>query len=341
MVEVASAYEKLLSRLSAPGLIFTDVSKQVVTYASSKGSFVPSRVLTVVKDSSDNICYIKFPKYKSFNSQAKLTINEELAYVTNCMLGFNTVPVTLALEHHRKLADRYIAEVYRPRFGIFYVLINPTSDNNGYAGTTVQQYVKQHSRYTVDDIILGAAPDAAVKSSISTDNGPDSTHASSADASSSTFGDSSTSDNTAALADKLPWLNMDSVYQAILFNMIVGRHDAGLQNSVIVDGCDEVQAWLMDIDNEYIGYDRTDYWLIPLFMNCIIPRTVIDKLLKCNLQPLVDTIGTDRCTVIVNNFNRLAAMLSQLTVTRQSTTITVAELADIFYAESKVGCAMQ
>ena len=181
---------------------------------------MPSRVLTVVKNDSDNICYIKFPKYKAFNSQAKLTINEELAYVTNCMLGFNTVPVTLALEHHRKLADRYIAEIYRPRFGIFYVLINPTSDNNGYAGTTVQQYVKQHSRYTVDDIILGAAPDAAVKSSISTDSGPDSTHASSAAASSSTFGDSSTSDNTAALADRLPWLNMESVYQAILFNMI-------------------------------------------------------------------------------------------------------------------------
>lgn len=70
-------------------------------------------------------------------------------------------------------------------------------------------------------------------------------------------------------------LDIDQICKALLFNIIVGRRDAGRRNSVI-DQFKNIQ----EVDNENIGNTKTDSWLFESFAECSVSQKVIDDLLK-------------------------------------------------------------
>ncbi len=69
-------------------------------------------------------------------------------------------------------------------------------------------------------------------------------------------------------------LDMDQVHRAVLFNLIVGRFDAGKQNTVI-----DSSKRIMEYDNEKLGYKEKDSWLFVTFADTIISKKVIEDIL--------------------------------------------------------------
>lgn len=69
-------------------------------------------------------------------------------------------------------------------------------------------------------------------------------------------------------------LDINNICQAIIFNVIAGRTDAGRRNSVI-----DSHSKIQEIDNEYIGDTKTDSWLLEVFSECILSRESVDNFL--------------------------------------------------------------
>jgi hypothetical protein len=141
------------------------------------------------------------------------------------------------------------------------------------------------------------------------------------------------------IATMLTKLDIDSVHRAILFNVIVGRVDAGAVNSVV-----DINNRIIDVDNERIGCTTTDYWLIPHYKDTVISNTIVKQLLSHNLSNfynlsnlsnpesiLFTNVKSDEVkNNIFNNISRLIALLTK------NTTVKVSDLAEIFYQEPKI-----
>ena len=84
-------------------------------------------------------------------------------------------------------------------------------------------------------------------------------------------------------------LDTKQLYNAIFFNIIVGRTDATERNTVI-DSSNRV----MEIDNETIGADTTDSWLLtsPSVSNYVLDKAAITELLSKE-DSLIDSIFSD------------------------------------------------
>jgi len=123
-------------------------------------------------------------------------------------------------------------------------------------------------------------------------------------------------------------LNHKHLSKAVLFNIVAGRTDARRDNSMF-DSAGKV----MEIDNEYIGRDKTSSWIFGAFPDHILSRDVIDAFLDtdssviedvfkdfgrrysrnrfwCPVDRQYNSIDQSR-TNILNNFLRLQAFLKE------------------------------
>lgn len=121
-------------------------------------------------------------------------------------------------------------------------------------------------------------------------------------------------------------LNQKQLAKAVLFNIISGRTDARRDNSMI-----DSTGKVMEIDNEYIGSNKSNSWLFDAFSDHILSKDVIDGFLEtdssiiedvfkdfgrryskerfwCPVDDQYNSIDQSR-TNILNNFKRLQAFL--------------------------------
>lgn len=142
----------------------------------------------------------------------------------------------------------------------------------------------------------------------------------------------SLSDNQCHLTDDFNPSSLDneSVQQAILLNIIVGRGDSGPQNSVI-----DNNNRIVDVDNECIGYSRTGYWLIPHCKDMVISNHLLERVrnnkdkVKLYLSHRQDSLADN----IRSNLSRLLSF--------QQDNIKVSDLMDLFYQETRMAIECQ
>ncbi len=91
----------------------------------------------------------------------------------------------------------------------------------------------------------------------------------------------------AAETDLLAKLDADQLCNAIFFNIITGRRDAREENSLI-DRCNRI----VEFDNEFIGLEKTDSWLLDFFPNFILPQKPIANLLSKDIS-IIDGVFKD------------------------------------------------
>ncbi len=143
-------------------------------------------------------------------------------------------------------------------------------------------------------------------------------------------------------------LDQEQLCKAIFFNIVAGRLDAGQRNTVI-----DPSKKVMEIDNEHIGSNQTDSWLLESFPDLILNQKAINDFLKneptiiedifCDLEkhfpptllwnPVTrkdDIVGQSQKN-IVNNFNRLRSYL----IKHQTHQIRVSDLASIFFPQTE------
>lgn len=213
--------------------------------------------------SDDNkLCYIKYPKLNHFHNKKLTAINEGLAYricqqlqgtedgtgdISAIATITTTLPITVALEvYPQVIIDSYLPKELGPCFGLFY------SFGDGYVATSLQQYIEAHAE--LNPIDIDEANEANEANEV---------------------------DEVGAADKLLSQLNVDSVSWAIVTNRILGRTDAGPQNSLI-----DKQCRVVDFDNEYIGATKTSYWLVPICCDSQLPQykyisdVVVDRLLS-------------------------------------------------------------
>jgi hypothetical protein len=81
-------------------------------------------------------------------------------------------------------------------------------------------------------------------------------------------------------------LNLPQVHKAIIFNMLLGRHDGRAVNTVI-----DEQMRVMEIDNEYIGLRTTDSWLLDNFKDTTLSPDFVKSFLKFEKKILLDVLA--------------------------------------------------
>lgn len=122
-------------------------------------------------------------------------------------------------------------------------------------------------------------------------------------------------------------VDISSAHKAILLNIILGRNDADIHNSVVT-----TNGLVYDVDNELIGGVTTGYWLIPKVKHSTISQDIIDQLLSCDIPNLLKVYRlaslsipdymNDIITNICDNYCRLVSFVSSVPTVKVSDLMT-------------------
>lgn len=69
-------------------------------------------------------------------------------------------------------------------------------------------------------------------------------------------------------------MDLSQIHQLILFNMIVGRHDGRPCNTVL-----DKQNRFIEVDNESLGFESTDSWLLEEFERTVLSKELVKNFL--------------------------------------------------------------
>ncbi len=140
---------------------------------------------------------------------------------------------------------------------------------------------------------------------------------------------------------ELKKLDLNQIHQLIIFNLLLGRHDGRPVNTVLDD-----QGNLIEVDNEFIGLQTTDSWLLEqkIFHETVLSEELIQDFLKQDRDTLIQIFnemnqkghrfdevlkrglpGTTIQNNILCNFDKLRAFFLQ----PKNKPITVADLVEL------------
>lgn len=202
-------------------------------------------VLGKSQDGKEQILIKQPPMSKNFLVRSRLAKQEQLAYLISERLGLKVVPAAVAIEGFKEEIDK-ISETVRKR-------LITGSGNERYQGVVIQEKINAH-------FILGHLEKKGVLFRV--------------------------------ISWCLSWfqclfsslsLNQKQISKAILFNIVAGRTDGHVDNTVI-----DTNGKVMEIDNEYIGNGKTSSWLFSAFPDHILCKEVIDAFLETDSSIIED-----------------------------------------------------
>lgn len=269
-----------------------------------------AREIVIGSNAGINEIFIKQPTGKRMFLRQPYAKQEQLSFMVSHRLNLDVVPVTMACEGYKNILDR-ISMAVRSH------LFNGIDDN--YKGVVIQEGVEFASNqfHMKNFVNLRLSNEDAEKEVLE--------------------------QGKKAISEFA--LNIDNICRAIIFNVIIGRTDAGRRNSVI-DKFNKIK----EIDNESIGATKTDSWLLDIFSDCILNRELVDNLLafedslfenifkdlEC-FQPTFfwnentykfDVVDSTKENII-NNFNKLKEFL----LSNKGNDIRVKDLKKNFYVQ--------
>lgn len=207
-----------------------------------------AREILIGSNSGANEIFIKKPTGKEIFLRQPYAKQDQLAFMISHRLNLNVVPATMACEGYKSIFDR-TSEAVKSN------LFNRIDDS--YKGIVIQEsvpllsnqfqmnkdYLKPRSYFEIDLKLSKEEAEKAI------------------------------SEQCNRAISELA-LDINNICQAIVFNIVVGRTDAGRRNSII-DSFSKIR----EIDSEYIGGEKTDSWLLDIFSDCILNRKLIDNIL--------------------------------------------------------------
>lgn len=125
-------------------------------------------------------------------------------------------------------------------------------------------------------------------------------------------------------------LNLFHIHKAIIFNMLLGRHDGRAVNSVI-----DSQMRVMEIDNEFVGLRTTDSWLLETFKETALSTDFVKSFIKFEKKIIFSVlenmtsqglaIDNDTKSNIIYNFDKIQSFF----IENQNKKIRVSDLIAI------------
>jgi hypothetical protein len=118
-------------------------------------------------------------------------------------------------------------------------------------------------------------------------------------------------------------VDLENIHRCLMFNIITGRKDARIDNSIV-----DLDNNLFEIDNEDIGFNTTDSWLLHKFKDDIINEKLVDHMLTFNVSIIDDVFDKMSQFTISNNIKKIIKdnFLRVLTILRTNNNVTFKDL---------------